>query len=78
MMPSCNAHSVEATWDVPPEVDVRRFFDTTVERPIREEKWLIRDTTEQELEFIAQRVEEDRLAREAGDYGYTLAELDKA
>jgi hypothetical protein len=46
VMPHCNAHSVEATWDVPPEEDVRRFFDTTVERPVREEKWLVRDTTE--------------------------------
>jgi hypothetical protein len=78
MMPHCNAHSVEATWAVPPEVDVRQFFDNLVERPIKEEKWLIRDTTEQELEFIALRVEEDRLAREAGDYGHTLAEFDKA
>jgi hypothetical protein len=77
-MPHCNAHSVKATWDVPPEEDVRRFFDTTVERPVKEEKWLVRDTTEAELEFIARRVEEDRLAREAGEYGYTLAELDKA
>jgi hypothetical protein len=78
MMPHCNAHSVEATWDVPPEVSVRQFFDTTVEKPIREEKWLIRDTTEQELEFIARRVVEDRLAREAGEYGHTLAEHDEA
>jgi hypothetical protein len=78
MMPRCNAHSVEVTWDVPSELNVRQFFDTTVEKPIRDEKkWLVRDTTEQELEFIARRVEEDQLAREAGEYGHTLAEHDE-
>ena len=78
MMPLCNAHSVEATWDVPEEVDVRQFFDTLVEKPVREERNLVRDTTEQELAYIATRIEEAQAAAEAGEFGFTVEEAEEA
>lgn len=77
MMRDFNAHGLDPLWKEPKEEDVRQFFDTLEERAVREEN-LIRDTTDQELAYIASRVEEARLAAEAGEFGFTMEEAEEA
>jgi hypothetical protein len=64
MMPLLNAHGLDPTWVEPSEERVRDFFDNLVERPVRkdEQEGLIRATTEAELAYIANRIEEARAA----------------
>jgi hypothetical protein len=78
MMPLLNAHGLDPTWGEPSEERVRDFFDNLVERPVRkdEQEGLTRATTEAELAYIANRIEEARAAAEAGEHGYTVEEAE--
>lgn len=64
-------------WRDPLEDVVRAWFDNLVERPIAEEKDLIRDTTDKKLAFIASRADEAQMAEGAGDSGSAATEDDK-
>src|SRR3954465_14856161 len=80
MMPLCDSHGIDATWQEPPEGVVRAFFDGLVERPVNpdEKDGLIRATTPEELAYIASRMEEEAAAAAAGEAGFTEAEADAA
>jgi hypothetical protein len=74
MMPVCNAHGLDGTWDEPSAERAQEFFDNLSERAIREEPVLIRPTTDEEVAYIASRAEEANLAAKAGSFGFMEAE----
>src|SRR3954465_7241596 len=80
MMPLCDSHGIDSTWQEPAGDVVRAFFDDLVERPVDadEQEGLTRDTTDVELARIASRMEEAAAAAAAGEFGFTLAEADAA
>ena len=45
---------------------MQEFFDTLVERYVRNEPLLVQNTTQAELDYIAARAAEAELAKEAG------------
>ena len=55
MMPLCDSHGIDPTWQEPAEDAVQAFFDNLEEVPIRsdEKKGLTRDTTDKEMAYIA-------------------------
>ena len=55
---------------------MREFFDNLLERYVRDEPLLIKDTTKEELDYIAARVAEVELTREAGSVGGIEDEAD--
>ena len=71
MMPDCNAHGPVPSWEEPKDEDVQQFFDTLIEVYVNAdaERWLIMDTTQAELDYIATRAREAQLAMEAGSAG---------
>jgi hypothetical protein len=73
-----NAHGLDATWAEPTEEEAQKFFDTLMERAVWEEGDLIRATTDEEVAYIATRVEEANLAMEAGSVGFTEWETSDA
>src|SRR3954463_11795484 len=80
MMPLCDSHGIDSTWQEPADDVVRAFFDDLVEVPINpdEKRGLTRDTTPEELAYIASRMEEAAATAAAGESGFTLAEADAA
>lgn len=58
MMPECNAQGVEALWQKPYVESEMAWLANLTERPTREEKDLIRNTTDEELAYMASRAEE--------------------
>src|SRR4051812_25112448 len=80
MMPLCDSHGIDSTWQEPADDVVQAFFDGLVEVPIRpdEQKGLTRDTTEDEMKRIATRLEEAAAAAAAGEFGFTVVEADAA
>lgn len=70
MMPVCNAHGLDKTWAEPDAEQAQHFFNNLTEIAIREETDLIRPTTEEEVAYIATRVEEAALAAEDGSLGF--------
>ena len=71
MMPGCNAHGPVPSWKEPKDADVQQFFDTLIEVYVNAdaERWLVMDTTQAELDYIATRAREAQLAMEAGSVG---------
>ena len=71
MMPDCNAHGPVPSWKEPKDADVQQFFDTLIEVYVNAdaERWLVMDTTQAELDYIATRAREAQLAMEAGSAG---------
>ena len=69
MMPEFNAHGLVPTWAEPSEEQVQEFFDTLEEKYVRDGPWLVQDTTQAELDYIAARAMEAKLAQEAGSAG---------
>ena len=49
---------------------MQEFFDSLSERPVREEKQLVCDTTDEEVAYITNRAEEAALAAAAGSAGF--------
>nr|XP_020161781.1 probable E3 ubiquitin-protein ligase IRF2BPL [Aegilops tauschii subsp. strangulata] len=78
MMPDFNAHDLDPTWAEPKAERVQAFFDNLSERYIRDEPLLVRDTTREELAYIAARAEEAALAKEVGSVGTMEDEADTA
>src|SRR4051812_2344241 len=80
MMPLCDSHGIDATWQEPADDVVQAFFDNLEEVPVDpdEKRGLTRDTTPEELAYIASRMEEAAAAAAAGESGFTLAEADAA
>ena len=80
MMPACDSHGVDRTWIPPKSADIMSFFDNLVEvaKNKDEIKGLTRDTTDQEVAYIASRVEEAAAAAAAVDFGYTPEEAEVA
>src|SRR4051812_35196783 len=80
MMPLCDSHGIDSTWQEPAGDVVRAFFDDLVEVPVRpdEQKGLTRDTTDDELARIATRMEEAAAAAAAGEFEFTTAEAEAA
>ena len=71
MMPDCNAHGPDPSWQEPEDAEVQQFFDTLHEGYINadDERLLVQDTTQAELDYIATRAREVQLAEEAGSTG---------
>ena len=69
MMPDFNAHGLDPSWVEPEEIQVQEFFDTLHEGYVTDEPLLIQDTTQAELDYIAARAMEAKLAEEAGSAG---------
>ena len=80
MMPLCDSHGIVPTWQEPADDVVRDFFDGLVEVPVRadEQKSLTRDTTDDEMQRIATRLEEAAAAAAAGVFGFTVEEAEAA
>ena len=80
MMPLCDSHGIDSTWQEPAEEAVQAFFDTLEETPIcaDEKKGLTCDTTDKEMAYIATRLEEAAAAAAAGEFGYTVEEAEAA
>nr|XP_020147570.1 nucleolar and coiled-body phosphoprotein 1-like [Aegilops tauschii subsp. strangulata] len=74
MMRVFDAHGLDQTWAKPDAAWVQEFFDSLSERPVREEKQLIRDTTDEEVAYIANRAEEAAHAEAAGSAGFRESE----
>ena len=55
MTPDFNAHGLDLAWAEPPAEKVQEFFDNFSESYVRDEPELIRDTTKEELDYIAAR-----------------------
>jgi hypothetical protein len=77
-MPMFNAHGLDATWVEPSKEQAQTFFNNLSERAVQEETGLVRATTDEEVAYIATRVEELNLAAEAGDVGFTEWETSDA
>ena len=60
IMPDCNAHGLVPSWKEPTDADVQQFFDflTEVYDNADAERWLVMDTTQAELDYIATRARE--------------------
>ena len=69
MMPDFDAHGLDPSWVEPEEIQLQEFFDTLQDRYVTAELRLIQDTTQVELDYIAARVAEANLAKEAGSAG---------
>ncbi|XBH82554.1 hypothetical protein VPH35_071183 [Triticum aestivum] len=80
MMPLCDSHGIVPTWQEPADDVVQEFFDGLVEVPVRadEQRSLTHDTTEEELQCIATRLEEATAAAAAGEFGFTVEEAEAA
>ena len=67
MMPLCDSHGIDPTWQEPAEDAVQEFFDNLEEVLIRsdEKKGLTQDTTDKEMAYIATRLEEAAAAAAA-------------
>src|SRR3954466_9119656 len=80
MMPLCDSHGIDPTWQEPADDVVQAFFDGLVEVPIRsdEQKGLIRATTDEEVKRIATRLEEATAAAAAVEFGFTVEEAEAA
>ena len=78
MMPVLNAHSLGPTWAEPEAELVQEFFDILLVRYVRDEPQLIRDTTEEELAYIAARAGDAALAEGADSLGTVKDEVDVA
>src|SRR4051812_21493342 len=80
MMPLCDSHGIDPTWQEPAYDVVQAFFDGLVEVPIRpdEQEGLIRATTDEEVQRIATRLEEAAAAAAAGEFGFTVEEVEAA
>src|SRR4051812_25136450 len=80
MMPLCDSHGIDATWQEPADDVVQAFFNGLEEVPVNadEKRGLTRDTTPDELAYIASRMEEAAAAAAAGEFGFTAAEADAA
>nr|XP_020195192.1 MAP7 domain-containing protein 1-like [Aegilops tauschii subsp. strangulata] len=61
-MPDFNAHGLDPAWGEPPTEKVQEFFDNLSENYVCDEPLLIRDTSKEELDYIATR---EALAKEA-------------
>ena len=79
MMPLCGSHGIAPTWQEPADDVVRAFFNDLVEVPVcaDEQKSLTRDTTDDEMQRIATRLEEAAAAAAAGEFGFTVEEEDR-
>ena len=57
MMPECDSHGIIPTWQEPSDDVVQQFFDDLVEVAVRadEQRLLTRDTTDDEMRYIATR-----------------------
>ena len=69
MMPDFNAHGLDPAWVEPPAEKVKEFFNNLLGEVVCDEPVLIRDTTKEELDYIAARAAEAALAKEAGIAG---------
>ena len=80
MMPLCDSHGIDPTWQEPADEAVQEFFDNLEETPIcsDEKNGLTRDTTDKEMAYIATRPEEAAAAAAAGEFGFTPEEADAA
>ena len=80
MMPLCDSHRIVPTWQEAADDVVQAFFDNLEEVPVRadEQKSLTHDTTEEEMQRIATRVEEAAAAAAAGEFGFTVEEAEAA
>ena len=80
MMPLCDSHGIAPTWQEPADDVVRAFFDDLVEVPVRadEQKSLTCDTTDDEMQRIATRLEEVAAVVAAGEFGFTMEEAEAA
>nr|XP_045087429.1 translation initiation factor IF-2-like [Aegilops tauschii subsp. strangulata] len=78
MMPDFNVHGLDPTWAEPEVERVQAFFDNLSERYVRDEPLLVRDTTQEELVYIAAWAEEATLANEADSVGSMEDEADTA
>ena len=60
MMPDCNTLGPVPSWKEPEDADVQQFFDTLIEVYVNAdaERWLVMDTTQAELDYIATRARE--------------------
>ena len=65
MMPLFNAHGLDPNWVEPDELKVQEFFDTLHEAYVTDEPRLVQDTSQVELDYIARRLREARLAEES-------------
>ena len=76
MMPECDSHGISPSWMEPADDVVRQFFDGLTEVAVNadEQRLLTRDTTDDEMRYIATRAEEAAAAAAAGEFGYTLEE----
>nr|XP_020171046.1 uncharacterized protein LOC109756611 [Aegilops tauschii subsp. strangulata] len=77
-MPDFNAHGLDPNWAEPGADQVQEFFDILSEKYVRDEPSLVRDTTKEELDYIAARAAEAELAREAGSTGHVEDEAEAA
>ena len=69
MMPLCNAHGPDPSWVEPEDIQVHQLFDSLHEGYVTDEPRLIQDTTQVELDYIAARAAEAKLAEEASSAG---------
>src|SRR4051812_14109901 len=78
MMPACDSHGVDRTWIPLEPIVVLNFFDnlTEVAKNKNEVRELTRDTTAQEIAYIASRVEEAAAAAAAGEFGFSPEEAE--
>nr|XP_020172501.1 MICAL-like protein 1 [Aegilops tauschii subsp. strangulata] len=77
-MPDFNMHALDGSWAEPEVERVQEFFDNLSEMYVRDEPLLIKDTTKQELDYIAAKATEAALAQEAGSIGAMEDEADTA
>ena len=80
MMPLCDSHGIVPTWQEPADDVMQEFFDGLVEVTVRsdEQKSLTHDTTDNEMQRIATRLEEAVAAATAGVFGFTVEEAEAA
>ena len=78
MMPMCDSHGLDRSWIPPKPIDVLTFYDNLVEVASNKEdlKLHTRDTTEQEIAYIASRAEEAAAAAAAGVFGFSPEEAE--
>ena len=63
MMPHFNAHGLDPSWVKPDELKVQEFFDTLHKVYVAAEARLVQDTSQEELDYVAARLREARIAR---------------
>ena len=69
MMRDFNAHGLDPNWVEPEDIQVQEFFDTLHEGYVTAEPWLVQGTSQVELDYIAARAAEAKLAEESGSTG---------